>query len=128
MGPIWPPYFVVHFTLLMFLLVLFTTRAASLFLLCDASPLLHVSLLYCPPKYLFAPCCFVAPPCFVVVQCLAIFNVSLLLCPYWYFPPYLSFLQCVGDLELFGGKLGNIQTNKKILLFFFFGFPSLICF
>jgi hypothetical protein len=37
-------------------------------LLHGVSPLLYASLFYCPPRYLFAPCCFAALLFFIVVQ------------------------------------------------------------
>jgi hypothetical protein len=48
---------------------------------CGASLLLYASLFSCPPRYLFAPCCFVALLCFVVAQCVATPLFKLVFCP-----------------------------------------------
>jgi len=82
-------------------------------LLCNVSPLLCVSLLPCPLKYLSTFCCFVVSYCFVAPL------------PKLVIPPFLF----CNVLEIWNYLGGSLQASKlTISFFFFFGFLSLMFF
>jgi len=111
--------FVTPTSMLLHLSPLFVLHCCSYFvshvvsLSCGASLLLYASLFSCPPRYLFAPCCFVALLCFVVAQCVATPLFKLVFCTPPPPPPPATplFLQGFGNLnlKLIGRKLENIQ-------------------
>jgi hypothetical protein len=50
-------------------LLLFIFCSPTTLLLCCVLLLLHSLLLYCPPRYLSAPCCFATLLCFAIAWC-----------------------------------------------------------
>lgn len=82
---------------------------------------LHALLLYYPPRYLCAPCCFPTPSCFTIVQC---FVTPL---PILIFPPPLFF--CNADIRNCLGrslKAFKLPINLFCFLSFFFNFFFLV--
>jgi hypothetical protein len=73
-------------------------------LLCNVSPLLCVSLLPCPLKYLSTFCCFVVSYCFVAPL------------PKLVIPPFLF----CNVLEIWNYLGGSLQASKLTISFFFF--------
>jgi hypothetical protein len=100
--------------------IVFCCSSSYVSLLCSVLRLLCVSLLPCPPKYLFAPCCFVDFKCFV--------PLPILVLPLSFFCSVLEIWNCLGG-SLEASKLTiSFFCSSLVFLIFFFGLPYLIYF
>ncbi len=102
-------FIVVHCDSLLLLVLCYYSScftAPTTLLLCGAL------LLYCPPRYLFPPCCFVVLPCFATTQCFATPLLGLV------FPPLPNLF--FSNVEIWNSLGRNLRTSKLLVNFFFF--------